>query len=481
MFRIKPLAAGIVAVALVFFASAAAYAQTETGTAYTYKIAVERHLEERLNKVLKEVTKIENLVIMVSAEVRTINRDQLEKEGSKRRTVLLPGVPTRERLGIEGDTTSEAVQSPVIVQSLLLTVLVDSSTSQETIDTIHDVALSALDFDPDRGDRIEIRKVAFLSNDYKWGVLLHPQNLIVIVLGIIGAVFLAAAAMFFMNPFKSLAVSIKEIDWPTVRGVEAPSDLMSLARPMPSEDYSPGGSGNDGAASSSHATEGASSGRFGFITSDNINGAGFLLKEAPVEDLAIVLGYLTPELASRLLGLFPVQDQAEAVALLSGTQKLDLEKVEGLESSLHEQLDLVVGGEDRLAAILDLADDDTRDRTIADIERKDLSVASRLREKARGLESIIRSLENNDLQKLIRRLDPAIFARILNSAPGDVQAKALESLSGSGGEHLSEEMKYAGTFPAERLKREKRRVVAIYRELLEAGEILERNGDEMET
>ncbi|KKL20943.1 hypothetical protein LCGC14_2450400, partial [marine sediment metagenome] len=89
--------------------------------------------------------------------------------------------------------------------------------------------------------------------------------------------------------------------------------------------------------------------------------------------MAIVLAYLTPELASRLLGLFPVQDQAEAVALLSGTQKLDLEKVEKLENSLREQLDLVVGGEDKLAAILDLADDDTRDRTIADIERKDLN------------------------------------------------------------------------------------------------------------
>ncbi len=71
--------------------------------------------------------------------------------------------------------------------------------------------------------------------------------------------------------------------------------------------------------------------------------------------------------------------------------------------------------------------------------------------------------------------------RILNSAPGDVQAKVLEALSGGGAERMSEEMKYAGTFPAERLKREKRRVIATYRELLEAGEIEERSGTGMET
>ncbi|HEB02222.1 MAG TPA: hypothetical protein ENI12_03205 [Nitrospirae bacterium] len=473
MFRMKPLTAGIVAVALTFFASAAAYAQTETGNAYTYKIAVERHLEARLYKVLKEVTKVEDLVIIVSAEVTTPD----EKQGSGKRALLLPGVPTRERLGVEGATTTEGAQSSVIVQSLKLTVLVDSSTSQTTIDTIHDVALSALDFNPDRGDRIEIRKVDYLSHRFKWGVLMLPQNLIIIILGIVGSVFLAAAALFFMNPFRSLAVSIKDIDWPTVRGTPAQNDLMPQSRTQSNND---GGSDNDDKTSAAHATEGASSGRFGFITGDNIAGAGFLLEEAPVEDLAIVLAYLTPELASRLLGMFPVQNQAEAVALLSGTQKLDPEKVEKLENSLREQLDLVVGGEDKLAAILDLADDDTRDRTIADIERKDLNVASRLRKKARGLETIIRSLENNDLLKLIRRIDPTVFARILNSAPGDVQAKALESLSGGGAEHLSEEMKYAGTFPAERLKREKRKVIAKYRELLEAGEIMERSRDGME-
>ncbi|MCK4911376.1 MAG: hypothetical protein KAR83_07025 [Thermodesulfovibrionales bacterium] len=473
----KPLTAGIAAVALVFIASAAAYAQTETGNAYTYKIAVERHLEERLNKVLKDVIKIDDLVIMVSAEVISEGQDLPGKPGSKRRQLLLPGVPTKDRLG---DATSAGVKSTVVVQSLLVTVLVDKSTSQSTIDSIHDITLSALDFDPDRGDRIEIRKVDFLSNTYQWGTLLLPQNLIVIVLGVIGAVFLGAAAMFFMNPFKSLAVSIKEIDWPTIRGTDASDILKTLNRSQTGEGPSPGGSGNDGAASVPHATEATSTGRFGFITGNNIAGAGFLLEEAPVEDLAIVLGYLTPELASTLLGMFPVKNQAEAVALLSGTQKLDLEKVERLESSLREQMDLVVGGEARLAAILDLADDDMRDRTIADIERKDLNAAIRLRGKAMGLDSIISSLESNDIKKLVRKFDLATFARILNSSPGDVQAKVLESLGGGGAERLSEEMKYAGTFPVERLKREKRKVIAKYRELQAAGEILERNSDGME-
>ena len=478
---IKPLIAGMIAIAMIFLASANSYAETETGNAYTYKIAVERHLEERLNKVLKEILKIEDLVVIVSAEVQTLSRDQIQKQDSQNRALLLPGVPVRERLGVEGDARSVGVQSPVVVQGLLLTVLVDESTDQSTIDSIHDVALSALDFNPDRGDRIEIRKMNFINKSFKWGTLLYPQSLITIILGIIGAIFLAAAAVFFLNPFKSLAVSIKEIDWSSVRGSDAHGDLMTMAGAQANHGYPSRGSDGESTTNVSLVTEAESNRRFGFISGENIKEAGYLLQEAPLEDIAIVLGYLSPERASKLLEMFPVQKQTEAVALLSGTKRLVLDEVEKLEKSLRDQLDLVVGGEDKLAAILDLADDDIRDRTITNIERKDLNTAIRLREKAKSLESIIRSLEKNDLQKLIGRLDHSVLARILNSVAGDIQARVLESLSDGGAERLSEEIKYAGAFPAERLKREKRKIVAIYRELIEAGEIIKSISNGMDT
>jgi len=479
----EPLISCLLAVVIVAIAPAICSAEVETGSAYAYKIAVERHLESRLNNALKKVTKIDNLVVFVNAEVLTLEQAPVQFKASRKpsesRPLMLPGVPARENLSVDQkeDQITIAAPLPVVIQSMLVTVLVDTTLSQNTIDTIHNVTLTVLDFEPDRGDRIEIRKVDFLRGGYNWESLLYPPGVFILLFGIVGALFLTAASVFFLSPFRSLTRVLSVINWKDLRGDDSlrgvshapvPSAPEALTPPIHRQEDTSAGA--DGAADH---------GRFGCVTSQNISETGFLLQESQAEDIAQVLGFIGPHLASQLLGMFPVEKQAEAVSLLSITRKLDPEKLDKLEESIKGQLGYIVGGEDRLAAILDLADDDVRDRTITDIERKDFNTAISIREKVKSFESIIRKLENNDLQKLIRRLDPAIFARILNSSPGDVQAKALESLSGGGAERLQEEMKYGGTFPPDRLKREKRGVIAIYRELLEAGEIQERDSGGM--
>ena len=52
-----------------------------------------------------------------------------------------------------------------------------------------------------------------------------------------------------------------------------------------------------------------------------------------------------------------------------------------------------------------------------------------------------------------------------------MQNKVLQTLSGGAADILKEEMKYAGKFPPERLRQEKRVVISTYRKLRDAGEI----------
>ena len=462
----------LTALAFMVIAPLSVHAREETGDAYTYKIAVERHLEARLDNVLKEVTNIDDLVVIVSAEV-------ISKPGApkpKDAQALLPGVPVIDKLISSSGNGAAGPAAPVIIQSLLITILVDSKLSQETIKVIHDVALSAIDFDPDRGDRIEVRKVDYIKTGFSWGSIL--SNLIYIILAIGGAAFLAAAAFFFLNPFRSLSETLSEINWKVIRGDNVPE---GLEQKYPTDSH-PGAVGispqaqMEIASGKGNSSEPDKSRPFWFINQKNIPEAAYLLQDSPSEEIALVLAYLSPEIASDLLGTFPTDLQTEAVSSLASIQTLEPDRVMSLEESFKRRLGYVVGGEDRLAAILDLTDEVVRDKAIADIERKDFNAATSLRDKAKTMESIIRKLENNDLQKLIRRLDPAIFARILNSAPGDVQTRALDSLSEGVAERIKEEMQYGGAFPTERLKREKRNVVAVYKKLLEAGEIQESEG-----
>ncbi len=471
----------LAALAIMAMAPLVVHAQEDTGNAYTYKIAVEQHLETRLNTVLKEVTNIDDLVVIVNADVKTRPYDPKRKSPRpKSAQALLPGVPVRDKLIDSSGNGAADTTSPVIIRSLIVTVLVDSKLSQDTVKVIHDVALSAIDFNPDRGDRIEVRKVNYLKGSFSLRSIF--SNMIYVILSIVGVVFLAAAAFFFLNPFRSLSETLSEINWKVIRG-DTVAEGLEQKHPTESHQEALGTSPQtqmEIASGKGNSSEPDKSRPFWFINRGNIPEAAYLLQNSPAEDIALVLGFLSPETASELLGLFPTDIQTEAVSSLARVQTLDPDRVTSLEESFKKQLGYVVGGEDRLAAILDLADDDVRDRTIADIERKDFDAAISIRDKAKSMESIIRLLKSTDLQKLIRRLDPSVFARVLNSLPGDVQAKALESLSGGGAERLQEEMKYAGSFPPDRLKREKRNVVTLYKKLLEAGEIQNNGSGSME-
>ena len=199
--------------------------------------------------------------------------------------------------------------------------------------------------------------------------------------------------------------------------------------------------------------------------------AGFLLMDAPAGDIATVLNFMEPELAVELTSAFPIDLASEALSLLSSTRETEGSKVDELERSLKQRLSYVMGGSGRLASILNLADDEMRERAIEAVERKDWGESVRLREKVRSFESVIRGMEPKDVQALARGIHPRVFARILNSTPGDVQAKVFDSLSSGATERITEEMKYAGTFPPERLKLEKLAIVNRYLDLLDSGEI----------
>jgi hypothetical protein len=468
----------------MFFLPALCMAESETGTEYTYKIAIERHLEDRLKTVLRDVAKGWSIVVVVNAEVRAEAKELAKKRKGKDKKQLLPGVPVREEMtpGTKAPTISPADAS-VLIKSLDITVLVDSAAPDGVLETIHDLAISVAGYNPDRGDRLEVRRVDFLTQENFFS-LINPTNIIIFAISVVGIVFLSAAALFFLNPFRSLSVVLKNVDWDSIRGQDRRRDPNRAPRPAPGvpgagpavpgqpQAVIAGRPQNSGAAALG-AKQAERKGRFSFVDQENIHEVAYLLSEADAEDISIALSYIGPELSTRLLAHFPVETQAKAAAYLSEAREMDHNRVDSLEKSLKERLEYVVGGHEHLATILDLADDEVRERTIESVEQRDVDTALKIRKKVKSVESVARDLSKKDLQTLIRRLDISIFARVLNTLPGDVKAKALEALEGGGAELLEEELKFAGTFPPDRLRLEKRAIIQVYRELLEAGEIQE--------
>lgn len=442
--------------AMLSCASIALAQESTTGNEYAYRIAVEQHLESRINSALREVTGMHGIIAFVSAETSSESSAPSMQSGSGQRPLLLPGVPAKDDIKLPVMPSGGSV----LVKRLSVTVLVDVDTPKPLTDAIHEVVVSLMGYNAGRGDRIEIKRVSFKKEPFQWKSVIYPPMVFIAALAVFGTIFLIAATAFLLMPKKSLSLSLKE----------------PLTQHRQSEPHvQPQQYAAQVAAVHARAEETSSPAReaakFSFLNDSNIAEAAYLMRESQNDDIAIVANYLGAELSARFLSYFPVERQAEAASMLGASREFRHETVDELERGLRERLSYVIGGEERLASLLSIADDEVRERTIEAIERKDYNSALRLREKVRSFESIVRSLDQRSLESLVMRFEIPALARILNSSAGDVQARLLESVSSGASERIREEMKYAGALPPERLKHEKLRFIALYRRMSDAGEL----------
>ncbi len=212
---------------------------------------------------------------------------------------------------------------------------------------------------------------------------------------------------------------------------------------------------------------------FSFVNESNLAELAFMLKDETPQSIATVANYLSPELIIRLFEMVPEAKSTEAALLISATNILDVAEVEKLNNSLMEKLDYVAGGKDKLASVLSLSDEETREKVLKELEARDAEAADLVQKSIKTFESIIRQAKSVSLQVLYRQLDPSIVARVLKSTPADIQNKVLEALSEGAATMLREEMELSRPLSHNRLKKEKHNIVMVYRRLLNAGLIEE--------
>jgi flagellar motor switch protein FliG len=127
------------------------------------------------------------------------------------------------------------------------------------------------------------------------------------------------------------------------------------------------------------------------------------------------------------------------------------------------------GGENKLLTLLDMTNEDVRDKVVKTIEAKDAQTATRLKQRIKSLETIIRELPAQGIQVLYRNLDATLFAQVLKSSPDDLQQKVLTALSAGAAERLKEEMNLSRPLSSIRLKREKQNLMVLVRRLIAEG------------
>jgi flagellar motor switch protein FliG len=196
-----------------------------------------------------------------------------------------------------------------------------------------------------------------------------------------------------------------------------------------------------------------------------------VMRDWQAEDVALVTNYLAPELAARLMGGFHPLMQAEVAASLTIAREAGGQRVTALEDEVRSRLCFVVGGEDRVAAMLNFMDDEARDAYFDRMEATDAPAAERVKLRVRTFESIMRQASPEAVQALYRQSRPALLARVLLGVPGDVQRRVLDSLPPGASARMAEEMKFSRPLPPGRLKREKQALALLWSRMASTGEI----------
>ena len=194
------------AIALLLL-STCLYAQKESKTSIETKIAIESSMENRLKKVLTEITGTEKIVIIVNVQLMSEKKEKVPAK--KEDEMFLPGVPIKETLAerkVESVMLSAlGDDTRTLIRKLSVTIILDKSVSSAVVEIVKKVSAGLLGIEPERGDELIIQQMSFQKNVFSWGSIFYPPNIywLFAVLAAIG--FTVTISMFLFGPFQKFA------------------------------------------------------------------------------------------------------------------------------------------------------------------------------------------------------------------------------------------------------------------------------------
>ena len=418
------------------------------------KMAIETRLEERLKRVLTEITGTEKLIVIVNAHLYT------EKEEKEAPAVLLPGVPARKRIGEEKPLDLGDIKT--LVRKLTVTIILDKGVSTKVVEIIKEVTTGLVGLDPARGDEIIVQQMRFEKNPFYWGSIFYPPHLYWIIAIILGGVFILATVLFLFGPLKNFATNMITALQTARRSEETREETHERELPLLPATVAAGGTVRQ------ETTISGSARPFSFLKEEHLRNLLFLTHKEKPENIALIVNYLEPSISSQLFTSLSPEVQSQVTTHLAKVYELNPEEVKKVEEKLKMQIEYLLGGEVVLSEILDYTDRETQEKVLTELEKKDSELAQKIRKTLLTFEDIA-TFDSPVIQIIYRRVNPVVFAQVLKTTSEEVKSKVLSSLTTGAADRLRQEMELSRPLSAKRIEEEKRRIVDLIRQLVREG------------
>jgi flagellar motor switch protein FliG len=203
-----------------------------------------------------------------------------------------------------------------------------------------------------------------------------------------------------------------------------------------------------------------------------------LIKGEHPQIMAIVLIHLKTATASDVISRMPDEIKTDVAIRIAGMEKVMSSMIEEVNEIFKETLknkkstvSTVGGGVDRLAEILNQADEISSELILNEIEEADAELAAQIKQKMFVFEDLV-LVDDRGFQKLLRRVETKELAVALKAASEEVKQKVYRNMSERASEMLKEEMELLGPVRMKEVADAQQTVTTIIQEMESKGELI---------
>jgi len=212
-----------------------------------------------------------------------------------------------------------------------------------------------------------------------------------------------------------------------------------------------------------------------------------LIKDEHPQTMAIVMIHLKTAVASDVISKMPDEIKTDVALRIAGMEKVIGSMVDEVNEVFKEILKnkktsvaSIGGGVDRLAEILNQADEISSELILNEIEEADAELAAQIKQKMFVFEDLV-LVDDRGFQKLLRRVETKELSVALKAASEEVKQKVFKNMSERASEMLREEMETLGPVRMKEVSDAQQAITAIIQEMEAKGEVIisGRRGEEI--
>ncbi len=203
-----------------------------------------------------------------------------------------------------------------------------------------------------------------------------------------------------------------------------------------------------------------------------------LIKDEHPQTMAVVLIHLKTSVASEIVSLMSDEIKTDVAMRIANMDKVVASMVDDVNAIFKDILKnkkstvtSISGGVERLAEILNQADEISSELILNEIEEANAELAAQIKQKMFVFEDLV-LVDDRGFQKLLRRVETKELAVALKAASEEVKNKVYRNMSERASEMLREEMDTLGPVRMKEVSDAQQAITAIIQEMEGKGEVI---------